>query len=101
MRTLLICISALFTLSFAQSVTFADDFSSYQGQEVKIRGFLYEKPDKTLILAPQPNLKSCCLGRKEQIVVEGSALPSLFAQTISGIIEMSDDEIRLKQAQNI
>lgn len=46
--------------------------SDFQGKEVIIRGFLYRHPSGRLILAPQPNLKSCCVGAaksQEQIDV--------------------------------
>ncbi len=37
------------------------------GKEIKIRGFLYQTPDKNWILAPQPDLKNCCVGVKDKI----------------------------------
>lgn len=42
---------------------------------IQIRGFLYETPNHTLILAAEPNLKCCCIGniakQNKQIVVLG------------------------------
>ncbi len=38
----------------------------YNGMEVEVRGFYYEKEDGIGVLAAQPNLKSCCVGTKEK-----------------------------------
>ncbi|MEX1012661.1 MAG: hypothetical protein WD595_05370 [Waddliaceae bacterium] len=98
-RLLFTCFISLFFLSFAEPLTFNDDFFAHAGQEVKIRGFLYEKPDGTFILAAQPNLKSCCLGRTNQLRVEGDVTPSLFVQAISGVLRVSNEEIVLTEAE--
>lgn len=43
---------------------------------IQIRGFLYETQDSHLILAAEPNLKSCCVGnsskRDKQLLVTGN-----------------------------
>ena len=53
----------LFAISFRE-------LDQHLGEEIEIRGFLYQKED-LWILAPQPNLKSCCVGKGTYIVVEG------------------------------
>ena len=70
---------------------------------VQIRGFLYETTDKRLVLAEEPNLKSCCVGspakRRRQIVilettVSGAVLEGVGQQarslpiTLTGILHI-------------
>lgn len=47
----------------------------YNHHEVQIRGFLYRDLDNRLVLASEPNLKSCCVGSMQkiaqQVIVEG------------------------------
>jgi hypothetical protein len=79
------CIS-LCCLSFCQIKTF-EELPAAQGELIRIRGFLYRSPENMLILADQPNLKSCCVGKlKHQIIISGNIgteLP-LGAVTIEG-----------------
>lgn len=65
----------------------------YEGQRVEVRGFIYYLASKQWILAPEPNLQSCCLGSKEkarkQLLVQGSLPPSLSSSAIviQGILQ--------------
>lgn len=61
------------------------------GQLIEIRGFLYETEQKQLILAAEPNLKSCCVGshskRQKQLLVSGDVkegISSMSAVTLKG-----------------
>lgn len=51
----------------------------YQHQEVSIRGFVYRTQDGKVVLAAEPNLKSCCVANRgtiaRQVILEGSNLP--------------------------
>lgn len=38
------------------------------GRPVKVRGFLYKAPHGQLVLAPEPNLKSCCVGCADKLM---------------------------------
>ena len=38
---------------------------------MKIRGFIYKSPDNEWVLAEEPDLKSCCLGKEGQIYLHG------------------------------
>lgn len=71
-------------------IAFADLASekilSYENQRVRMRGFLYRASDDRLILASQPDLKSCCVGKqKEHVIVEGHLEPQRNAVLVEGI----------------
>ncbi len=52
-----------------------DPFAQWQDQRVTVHGFLYQSDDGGWVLAPQPNLKTCCVGSaqhaRNQIRVKG------------------------------
>ena len=65
------------------------------GQVIEIRGFLYETVDSQVILAAEPNLKSCCVGsdskKQKQMLVSGnifSALDDRSAVTLRGNLDI-------------
>lgn len=90
-------------------VTF-EDLQGKDRQEVELRGFLYRSPDGRVILANEPNLKTCCVGSSRkissQLVVKGdfpSNLPST-AVTMQGHLTHSlvrDDEGNLIQSYQL
>lgn len=86
---LLIC--CLLLCSFSNLLSF-DQLSSSNQEMIQIRGFLYQLPDGHLILASQPDLKSCCLGKesllKQQIFVQGDFKPSAYAVTLEGKLKI-------------
>lgn len=63
-------------------------------QKVAIKGFLYKSDSHDIILAAEPNLKSCCIGnstkRNRQIIVIGDIPPSFLSQrkpvTLVGVL---------------
>ena len=65
-------------------------------QEVEMRGFLYTAPDGRLILADEPNLKTCCVGsphkKQEQVtIIGGEHLPKTNrAVTLKGTFSPTD-----------
>jgi hypothetical protein len=66
-----------------------DYIEKIDNREVSIRGFLYELPGGSFVLAKEPNLKTCCLGKgKLQIHIDnpGNSLPkpSMFPVTLEG-----------------
>lgn len=71
---------------------------SMDQKAVEIRGFLYEDQDGQKILATEPNLKTCCLGKKNsQIFVDGSiSSRASIATTLQGILEV-DRNLKIKR----
>lgn len=55
---------------------FFESPEKWKGQEIAIRGFLYQKEGKT-VLASEPNIPSCCLGKenKPYLVLQGDFPP--------------------------
>ena len=47
----------------------SDHLDKWHEKEVALRGFLYRDSSGQLILAHEPNLKSCCIGKKEKQVL--------------------------------
>lgn len=60
------------------------------GQEIEIKGFLYQREDGLRVLANEPGLKSCCVGslkfREKQLLIAGDldAPNSHFPVTLQG-----------------
>lgn len=67
--------------------TFFESQESWDGQEITVRGFLYQKEGKT-ILALEPNIPSCCHNKKPFLTLQGDFPTSpqivLVQGTISG-----------------
>lgn len=63
------------------------NLAEYHQKEVQIRGFLYQKENGCWVLAPEPNLKSCCVGSKEnvaqQLIIEGEIADASPSRSIS------------------
>lgn len=67
-----------------------------EGNLIQIRGFLYETSDFRIVLATEPNLKSCCVGsalkKQKQILVSGDVgalLNDRSAITLKGNLEVN------------
>jgi hypothetical protein len=78
----------------------------FNQQYVQIRGFLYRTPQGNLILAAQPDLKSCCVGTgskvKQQVIVQGAIDPIIQQSVVNlqGIFKIDplyDSDGQLKQ----
>ena len=75
-----------------------EDFTSEEGNQIVIRGFLYPRDNKDWVLAKEPNLKSCCVGSpnkaKSQIVLMGDFpdQASLKTVIVSGILHKREVE---------
>lgn len=80
-------------------ITFTD-LESHVGTEVQITGFLYEASEQTCILAPMPNLKSCCVRKADpKILVESKIEASKQAITLQGILLKETEGFYLRNAQ--
>lgn len=65
---------------------------TYEGKQLNVKGFLYQKADGEWILASQPNLRSCCVGASQhvgrQLLVEGEFNPDDKVVEIEGSFHM-------------
>lgn len=91
--------TSFFSCIFLLIISFQNIGETQEGQTARIRGFLYEV-DGQKILASQPNLKTCCLGKEQTIAVEGSFLPPPSHQVvlIEGIIFKNQSRMVLSDA---
>ena len=64
----LLC-SILFFLTPAYAETYIEvgfeQLKDFNGQHIKIKGFLYPRKEGGAVLAAQPNLKTCCVGSRQ------------------------------------
>lgn len=90
MNLLLKCL-ILLSVTGAVPLTFFDleEKTVTSGELISIKGFLYESEDG-YILAAQPNLKSCCVGKVEHIFVSGdsSLKASPYVITLEGMLKV-------------
>lgn len=88
-------------LSFHQVKT--EDMKSFEGRQIYIRGFLYETENGALILAGEPNLKSCCVGSHHnvanQITIQGDLQPSVLAVTVEGTFKITESGYTLEHVK--
>lgn len=52
----------------------------WEGQEIALKGFLYQKEGQTL-LALEPNIPSCCLKKKPSLLLDGD-FPDLASRAV-------------------
>lgn len=43
------------------------DSKEFEGQTISVRGFLYQISDGSWILASEPNLRTCCIEKKQRL----------------------------------
>jgi hypothetical protein len=89
---------SIFFLSFIQPVSIPvitfEQLRDYSGtQPIQIRGFLYPTSFQTIVLAPQPDLKSCCIGNflsdQQQITLKGiQDISHSQATLVQGILKI-------------
>lgn len=74
-----------------------------QNEPVEVRGFAYQVDDKTWVLAPEPNVKSCCLEKasapRVYIAQDINGLEANRAYTFSGKLQQSGQRYVLADAQ--
>ena len=58
--------------------------SPLEGQEVRVRGFLYRDQEGRYVLAAEPNLRSCCMGHaaKPHLYLQGAFPAPLPVQLV-------------------
>lgn len=90
----------------AESLSIRDLNEGLADKQVEIRGFLYRTADHQLVLAGEPNLKSCCVGSEKnqakQLFITNSAIePETSVSQLSGILRMREGRFILDNAQKI
>lgn len=113
LTSLLIILIANFQLLYSEEqkqttpLTFFNlkDAANLDGQLITIRGFLYESSESQMILAAEPNLKTCCVGstsqQQRQLLVTGDINLVNSAITLKGnlVVSLGDDfPFRLENA---
>jgi len=90
-------------LNFYELPEFAN--TSLHADEVQIRGFLYVSKNDALVLAAEPNLRSCCVGKREmknkQLIVSGDIKKDVIdgsAVLLQGRFVADRDGYRLENA---
>ena len=77
------------------------------GFPVRVRGFLYRAENSQVILAGEPNLKTCCVAspskRNEQLVIESyeEEPPKHTVVVLEGSLHRDGEVFRLKNARRI
>ncbi len=109
MPTWILCASLVFVFPlFGAEMLLWEDLAKVEGiREVKIRGFLYASLDGVVILASEPNLKTCCVGAghktDRQIIVEGldqvDCSSGYSVVTVEGELERDGAVYRLRKAK--
>lgn len=84
-------------------ISFSDLGEKWADQKIEIRGFLYRMEEGQLILAAEPNLKSCCVGtaknRNKQITIKSDDLvPRSTVVELQGTLIMRDGYFLLDNA---
>ena len=90
-------------LTFVPLNEFPESVGRFVGQEVEIKGFLYEGQDGW-VLTDKPNLKSCCVGKCEKrIRVWGEGLVAAPDRvvTLKGILAENESGYQLSEAKLI
>ena len=84
------------------SVSFENLSELSSSKEIRIRGFLYQSREGQWILAPEPNLKSCCIGSShqaaKQIILSGNYNKKKINEVIAveGSLTREDSRYYLK-----
>lgn len=93
---ILFCLMSFGASACAVSINFSDlehlqsnELALEYNQGARIRGFLYKTGNGEIVLASEPNLKSCCVGsasrRKQQVLVKGAlAIEEGYAVLLEG-----------------
>ena len=85
-------------VNFDELALLQEECDRQEGCLIQINGFLYSTPDNKIILSPEPNLKSCCVGsrtkRSKQILLSGSSTNLPHRErvvTVVGKLKMTTD----------
>lgn len=89
------------------AVSFIDlekDPNHFLNKEISIKGFYYESDSGEALLSSQPNLKTCCLGKKGPIVLldKNYSVSNSKPITLKGSLFFEKDDVfHLKNSQII
>lgn len=89
----------------AAAISF-DCLTDYKDQEVEVRGFLYRSEEGRLVLADEPNLKSCCIGtaknqHKQLHLINADLQPQSTVAQLSGTLHLKEGRFVLEDVKKI
>lgn len=85
--------------STLSSLTSEQMISYHEGQRIRLRGFIYKTADGEFIIAPEPNLKSCCLHKSHLIYLKSNQLTvsENIPMEIEGSLELNGKQLFLAE----
>lgn len=85
------------------SQIFFHQVDSHLNEEIEIRGFVYEVGEGEYVLSSRPDLRSCCTGKREQIILENVQGEIEYGRAIpfTGRLIERDERFVLEDARRV
>ncbi len=104
LRSICFCLLTFISLNGVEEISLNELHLVEVSQNIRVRGFCYEAQDGRIILAKEPNLRSCCLNNAQQLVIddyEGTTQPNHTAVLLEGLLRLEGDTFRLSNARHV